>query len=155
MYDNARHIVLSLSSIFQSCLILCDPIDCSLPGSSAHWIFQARILEWVAISYSRKYSRPRDRICVSCVSCIGGGFFTTGPPGKPTCNTNHNNSGNNKNNNKMSRKGPQAERMRGMQMTPKGACAVDTLSVRTAGFSQFCSVSSFEVTFSRFLLLCS
>ena len=43
----------------------------------------------------------------------------------------------------MSRKGPQAERMRGMQMTPKGACAVDTLSVRTAGFSQFCSVSSF------------
>lgn len=55
----------------------------------------------------------------------------------------------------MSRKGPQAERMRGMQMTPKGACAVDTLSVRTAGFSQFCSVSSFEVTFSRFLLLCS
>ena len=101
VYDNARHIVLSLSSIFQSCLILCDPIDCSLPGSSAHWIFQARILEWVAISYSRKYSRPRDRICVSCVSCIGGGFFTTGPPGKPTCNTNHNNSGNNKNNNRV------------------------------------------------------
>ena len=37
----------------QSCLTLCDPMDCSLPGSSVHGIFQARILEWVAISFSR------------------------------------------------------------------------------------------------------
>ena len=50
-------------------LYLCDPRDCSPPGSSAHWIFQARILEWVAISYSRKDNlkerEKEDRICVS------------------------------------------------------------------------------------------
>ena len=44
---------------------LCDPIDCSLPGSSVHGIFQARVLEWVAISFSRGSSRPRDRTWVS------------------------------------------------------------------------------------------
>ena len=38
----------------QSCLPLCDPIDCSLPGSSVHGIFQARVLEWVAIAFSRR-----------------------------------------------------------------------------------------------------
>ena len=43
------------------CPTLWDPIDCSLPGSSVHGIFQARILEWVAISYSRESSQPRDR----------------------------------------------------------------------------------------------
>ena len=36
----------------QSCLILCDPVDCSLPGSSVHGIFQARVQEWVAIAFS-------------------------------------------------------------------------------------------------------
>ena len=46
----------------QSCLTLCDPMDCSLPGSSVHGILQAIILEWVAISSSRGSSRPRDRI---------------------------------------------------------------------------------------------
>ena len=45
----------------QSCLTLCDPIHCSLPGSSIHGIFQARILEWVAISFSRGSSPPMDR----------------------------------------------------------------------------------------------
>ena len=40
---------------------LCDPMDCSLPGSSVHGISQARILEWVAFSYSRRSSRPRDQ----------------------------------------------------------------------------------------------
>ena len=44
---------------------LCDPLDCSLPGSSVHGIFQARVLECVAISFSRGYSRPRDRTLVS------------------------------------------------------------------------------------------
>ena len=39
--------------VAQSCLTLCDPMDCSLPGSSVHGIFQARVLEWVAISFSR------------------------------------------------------------------------------------------------------
>ena len=49
----------------QSCLTLCDPMDRSLLGSSAHRIFQARILEWVAISSSRGSSWPRDQTCVS------------------------------------------------------------------------------------------
>ena len=53
------------------CLILYDFMDCSLPGSSAHGIFQARILEQVAISYSKGYSRPRRWIHVSCVFCLG------------------------------------------------------------------------------------
>ena len=48
-----------------SCLTLCDPMDCSLPGSSVHGIFQARILEWIAISFSRGSSWPRDRTQVS------------------------------------------------------------------------------------------
>ena len=45
-----------------------DPMDYSPPGSCVHWIFQARILEWVAISYSRGSSRPRDQTCVCWVS---------------------------------------------------------------------------------------
>ena len=57
----------------QSCLTLCDPMDCSLPGSSIHGILQARILEWVAISFSRRSSRPRDW---TRVSCIVGRHFT-------------------------------------------------------------------------------
>ena len=55
----------------QSCLISCDNMDCSPPGSSVREIFQARILDWVAISYSRRSSRPRDPIYLSCISCIG------------------------------------------------------------------------------------
>ena len=42
--------------VTQSCLTLCDPMDCSLPGSSVHGILQARILEWVAILFSRGFS---------------------------------------------------------------------------------------------------
>ena len=49
----------------------CDLMDCSLPGSSVHGIFQARILEQFAISSSRGSSQPRDWTCVSCISCIG------------------------------------------------------------------------------------
>ena len=45
----------------------CDPMDCSLPGSSVHGIFQARVLEWVAISFSRRSSPPRDWTWVSHV----------------------------------------------------------------------------------------
>ena len=48
----------------------CNPMDCSPPGSSVHGIFQARILGWVAISFSRRSSLPRDRTHISCVSCI-------------------------------------------------------------------------------------
>ena len=47
--------------VTQSCLTLCDPMDCSLPSSSVHGILQARVLEWVAISFSRGYSRPKDQ----------------------------------------------------------------------------------------------
>ena len=42
----------SESEVAQSCPTLCDPVDCSLPGSSVHGIFQARVLEWVAIAFS-------------------------------------------------------------------------------------------------------
>ena len=55
------------SEAAQSCPTLCDPTDCSLPGSSVHGIFQARILERVAISFSRGSSPPRDRTQVSCM----------------------------------------------------------------------------------------
>ena len=58
----------------QSCLILCDSMDCSPPGSWVHGIPQARILEWEAIPFSRGSSQHRDR---TQVSCIAGKFFTT------------------------------------------------------------------------------
>ena len=58
-------------SIAQLCLTLCDPMDCSLPGSSVHGILQARILEWVTISSSRGSSQPRDQTLVTCGSCVG------------------------------------------------------------------------------------
>ena len=61
------------SKVAQSCLTLCDPVDCSLPGSSIHGIFQARVLEWVAISFSRGSSPPRDW---TWVSYIVGRHFT-------------------------------------------------------------------------------
>ena len=61
---------------------LCDPMDCSLPGSSVHGIFQARILERVPISYSRVSSRSRNR-AASLVSPALAGFLTTARPGKP------------------------------------------------------------------------
>ena len=63
----------SESEVAQSCLTLYDPMDCSLPGSSVHGIFQARVLEWVAIAFSRGSSRPRDW---TQVSCIAGRRFT-------------------------------------------------------------------------------
>ena len=49
-----------LCSVTQSCLTLCNPVGCSPPGSSVHGISQGRILEWVAISSSRRSSQPRD-----------------------------------------------------------------------------------------------
>ena len=59
--------------ITQSCPTLWDPMDSSSPGSPVHGILQARILEWVAIHFSRGSPRPRDR---TQVSCIEGRFFT-------------------------------------------------------------------------------
>ena len=63
-------------SVAKSCLTLCDPLDCSLPASSVHGIFQARVLEWVAISCSWGSSWPRDWTYVSCI----GRFFPWGKP---------------------------------------------------------------------------
>ena len=57
----------------QSCSILCNPMDCTPPGSSIHGILHARILEWVAIPFSRGSSWPRNW---TLVSCIASGFFT-------------------------------------------------------------------------------
>ena len=63
--------------------VVSDPLDCSLPDSSLHGIFQARILEWVAISYSKGSSWPRDRTHVSWISCIGRWIlYRLASPGK-------------------------------------------------------------------------
>ena len=61
----------------------CDPMDCSLPGSSIHRILQVRILEWIAISFSRGSSWPRDWTHVFASPALAGGLFTTGSSGKP------------------------------------------------------------------------
>ena len=53
------------------CPTLCNPMDCSLPGSSVHGILQTRILEWVTLPSSRGSSQPRDWTHISYVSCIG------------------------------------------------------------------------------------
>ena len=76
----------SACSVTQSYPTLCDPLDCSLPGSSVSGILQARILEWLAIPSSRGSSQPRDRTHVSSVSCIGRWifFFTMVPHRKPS-----------------------------------------------------------------------
>ena len=59
--------------VTQLCLTLCDPLDYSLLGSSVNEILQARILEWVAIPFSKGSTQPRDQ---TCVSYIAGRFFT-------------------------------------------------------------------------------
>ena len=61
----------------QSWLIFCNPMDYSPPGSSVHGIFQAIILEWVAMPSSRGSSPPRDRTHLLCLQHLTGGFFTT------------------------------------------------------------------------------
>ena len=63
--------------------ILCSPVNSSPPGSSVHGIFQAGVLEWVAISFSGGSSQPWDQTHVSCVSCVAGRFFIAEPLGKP------------------------------------------------------------------------
>ena len=66
------------SEVAQSCPTLCNPMDCRPPGSSIHGIFQGRILEWVAISFSRRSSRPRDW---TQVSHIVADALPSEPPG--------------------------------------------------------------------------
>ena len=68
------------SEVAQSCPTLCDPMDSSLPGSSVHGILQARILEWAAVSFSRRSSRHRDRTRVSHTALPDPGM----EPGSPT-----------------------------------------------------------------------
>ena len=71
---NSRNLMrVSVLSCFSRVGLFCDPMDCSLPGSSVHGIFQTRILEW--ISSSRGSSCPRDWTCVSYSSCISRQFL--------------------------------------------------------------------------------
>ena len=65
-------------SVTLSCSTLCDPADCGPPGCSVHGVLPAGTLEWVAISFPRGSSRPRDQTHVSW------GLFTTAPPGQPS-----------------------------------------------------------------------
>ena len=75
-----------LAKSLQSCLTLCNPMDCSPPGSSVLGILQARRQEWVTISFSRGSFQLRDG---TQLSHIAGGFLTSKPPGKPMLKTNH------------------------------------------------------------------
>ena len=68
----------SESEVAQSCLTLCDPMDCSLPDFSVHGILQVRIMEWIAISFSRGASQPRDQTRIS--STEGRVLATRGSP---------------------------------------------------------------------------
>ena len=77
-FYSLHHACVCVQSL-KSCLTLCNPIDCSLPGSSVYGILQARILEWVAVPSSTGSSQPRDQ---TWVSFIAGKFFTSEPPGK-------------------------------------------------------------------------
>ena len=61
---------LLLGKSLQSCPTLCNPMDCSLPGYYVYGILQAGILEWVALLFTRGSSQPRDRTCISHISCI-------------------------------------------------------------------------------------
>ena len=66
-----KHCRIPWCVLAQSNLTLCDRMDSGPPGSSVHGILQVRILEWGAISSSRGSSRPRDKIPISCISCVG------------------------------------------------------------------------------------
>ena len=66
-----------VSEVAQSRLTLCDPMDCSPAGSSVHGIFQTRMLEWVAISFSRGSSQPRERTQVSRIAGRGFNLWAT------------------------------------------------------------------------------
>ena len=76
-HTSSIHPHLFLSVHARSCSTLCDPMDCCLPGSSVHGIFQARILECVAISYSRGSSWPRDQNHARASPALACRFFTT------------------------------------------------------------------------------
>ena len=72
-YSPVSHLLKALVLVVQLCLILWDPMDYRLPGSSVRGILQARILKWLSIPFSRRSSQPRDG---NWVSCIADSFFT-------------------------------------------------------------------------------
>ena len=69
------------ATLLQSCLTLCDTMDCSPPGSSVHGVLQARILEWVAVPSSRESSRPK-RVSLTSPKLVAGSL-PLAPAGKP------------------------------------------------------------------------
>ena len=75
-----KRLVLGMLLLLSHVQLFCDPKDYSLPGSSVHGISQARILEWVAISFSRESSPPRNQ---THIPALAGRFFTTVSSGKP------------------------------------------------------------------------
>ena len=80
--------MLCVCLITQSCPTLCEPMNCSLPSSSVHEVSQARILKWVAISYSRESSWPRDLTYISCIDrWILYNCATGNPPPTPHTTT--------------------------------------------------------------------
>ena len=80
MYIHIHAYVLSHLSLVQ---LIATPWTIYIPpSSSAHMILQVRILEWIAMPSSRGSSQPRNQTCVSCNSCIAGGFFTPMQLGK-------------------------------------------------------------------------
>ena len=66
----SKYVCILSHLVAQSWLTLCDPMDYRPPGSSVHRISQARILEWVAISFFRGSSKPRDQTFISCITCL-------------------------------------------------------------------------------------
>ena len=80
-FNLCLHVCMHALSL-QSCLILCNPMDCSSPGFMVHGFLQARILEWVVMSSKGSFWLG-DQIHDYCDSCITGGSFTTEPPRKP------------------------------------------------------------------------
>ena len=119
----------------QSCLILWDLMDCNLPHSSVCGIIKARIFEWVAISFFRGSSWPRDR---TQVCCIAGGFFTIWATREATDNNNNNS----KNNNTI------AIGIQGCHMWERRFCE----GIRTPVFCS-CVVTNLPCDLSKFLLL--
>ena len=73
---------ISICSVSQSCLTLWDPMDCNPPGSSVHGILQARILEWVAISFSWRSSPPRIELESLTTPALAAGFLPLEATGK-------------------------------------------------------------------------
>ena len=75
--------------VTQSCPTLCNPLHCSPPGSSVHGISHPRILGWVAMSFSRTSSWPRDQTCISRVSWVADRLFTHWVIREAVLNTEH------------------------------------------------------------------